>query len=93
MKLTKQDKEYLKRLGFENRNFSQIEQATGKTIYTLCDESAGKETQINTADAIEMLGRETYLSGISRSAFHCSAVRETGIKGIYVYFDSSKLFR
>lgn len=93
MKLTNQDKEYLKKIGYTNKDFSQIEQATGKTIYTLCDENSGKETRINTADAIETLGRENYLSGISRSAFHWSAVRETKIKGIVVYFDSSKLFR
>lgn len=36
---------------------------------------------------------EVYLSGISRSAFHWSSVRETKTEGMSVYFDSSKLFR
>lgn len=93
MKLTNKDKEYLKKLGYTSIDFAQIEQATGKTNYTLCDENSGKETTINREKAIEVLGREKYLSGISRSAFHWSAVRETETENIYVYFDSSKLFR
>ena len=93
MKLTNQDKEYLTKLGYTKLDFVQIEKATGKTIYTLCNEYNGDETIINTEKAIEVLGRYKYLSGISRSAFHWSAVRETETKGIIVYFDSSKLFR
>lgn len=37
-------------------------------------------------------GTETYLSGIVRSAFHWSVVRETE-DGRRVYFDSSNLFK
>lgn len=93
MKLTNQDKEYLKKLGHTSEDFAQIEKATGKTTYTLCDEFTGKETLINTEKALELLGRETYLSGISRSAFHWSALRETKTYGISIYFDSSRLFK
>jgi hypothetical protein len=94
MKLTKADKEYLKNIGYiDVGDFEQIEKASGKTTYTLCDGFSGEETLINTDKAIELLGRETYLSGISRSAFHWSAVRDTKQYGVSVYFDSSKFFR
>jgi hypothetical protein len=46
--------------------------------------------KISQEKALEILGREEYLSGISRSAFHWSAVRDNN--GETVYFDSSKLF-
>ena len=42
---------------------------------------------------IEILGREAYLSGTSRSAFHWSCVRETDKIGVLIYFDSSRLFK
>ena len=93
MKLTKADKEYLKSIGYDNRDFEQIEKASGKTIYTLCNEYTGDEITITIDKAIELLGRKVYLSGISRSAFHWGCVRETETKGINVYFDSSKFFR
>lgn len=93
MKLTNTDKEYLKHIGYNISDFEQIEKATRKTIYTLCNGYNGDETIINTEKAIELLGREEYLSGISRSAFHWSSVRETKTEGMSVYFDSSKLFR
>jgi len=47
--------------------------------------------KISREDAIKILGMETYLSGIARSAFHWSACRENE-KGDIVSFDSSKLF-
>ena len=55
MKLTKSDKEYLIKIGFDVSDFAQIEYATGKTTYTLCDGFSGKETLINTKKAIEVL--------------------------------------
>ena len=93
MKLTKADKEYLKDIGYAVRDFEQIEKATGKTTYTMVDENTGKRTKINTEKVIEVLGRESYLSGISRSAFHWSCVRETDKIGVLIYFDSSRLFK
>ncbi|AAK79136.1 hypothetical protein BJV85_002835 [Clostridium acetobutylicum] len=44
-----------------------------------------------TKKALEVLGRKTYLSGICRSAFYWSAVRNNNSEE--VYFDSSKLFK
>ncbi|MFD1736200.1 hypothetical protein ACFSCX_06435 [Bacillus salitolerans] len=86
MKLTSEDKELLLKWGFPEKDFYQIEVATRKTTYELDDK------KISAKEALEILGRETYLSGISRSAFHWSSCRENE-KGQIVYFNSSKLFK
>lgn len=86
MKLTKEDKKLLLGWGYIKKDLDQIEVATSLTRYTykgklICDERA-----------CELLGREEYLSGISRSAFHWSATRET-LDGETIEFDSSALFK
>ena len=43
--------------------------------------------------ALEILGEKKFLSGISRSAYHYTAARETEDGEFVVYFDSSVLFR
>jgi len=88
MKLTEKDKDLLSSWGYTERDFPQIEEATysTKTKYEL----EGKP--IDREEAIRLLGRLTYLSGISRSAFHWSAARETD-DGRVVLFDSSRLFK
>lgn len=86
MKLTEEDKAILREMGHEDSDFPQIEEATRRTIYE-CD-----NIRISCDEAIKLLGREEYLSGISRSAFHWSAVRVTW-DGKSIYFDSSRLFK
>lgn len=86
MKLTREDKKQLIEWGHLEDDFPQIEQAMNNTFYML----GGKI--ISRKKAIELLGRTKYLSGISRSAFHFTAARETG-DGQIVLFDSSKLFK
>lgn len=86
MKLLEEDKNYLKDLGFLEKDIVQIEEAIGKTTYTL------EQKKISSKCAIEILGRKVFLSGIGRSAFHWSAVREAE-DGRTVYFDSSRLFK
>ena len=85
MKLNKEDKQLLKDWGYPEDDFRQIEEATTKTKYELGDE------KISRTKVIEILGRELYLSGIARSAFHWSAYR-TNENGQGIYFNSSKLF-
>jgi hypothetical protein len=85
MKLTKTDKELLTKWGYPEEDMNQIEEATTKTVYELNDK------KISCKKALEVLGREEFLSGISRSAFHWSSARNNE-KGETVYFDSSKLF-
>lgn len=86
MKLSNEDKIYLKNLGYLEKDMGQIERAIRKTVYTL------DQKKISSKYAIETLGRKEFLSGIGRSAFHWSAVRQTE-DGRSVYFDSSKLFK
>jgi len=88
MKLNKKDKELLSSWGYPEKDFKQIEEATKKTKYKLLKEN---DEEISQIEAIEILGREIYLNGICRSAFHWSAVRENN--GQSVYFDSSRLFK
>ena len=91
MKLTNVDKEMLLNNGYTEEDFPQIEAAMLKknTKYKLNDKLISRE------EAITILGREKYVSGISRSAFHWSAVRpvKEGSDKELVYFDSSNLFR
>lgn len=79
MKLTPKDKTMLHTHGYTEKDFPQIEEATGKTDYEYL---GAKVTQ---RQAMRLLGRTIYLSGIARSAFHSSAVRYTP-EGSPVYF-------
>lgn len=94
MRLTKEDKEFLRSLYEGEEYFPQIEEAMDNTTYELCDED-GKETirTITREEAIELLGRENWISGIDRSAFHWTAMRQTKDGKNYIMFNSSKLFR
>jgi hypothetical protein len=97
MKLNKADREYLTRIGHTEKDLEQIERATRKTIYEFVDNADGScesyhKEKVSAEKAIELLGRETYLSGLSRSAFHFTAAREIDGTNNIVYFDSSKLF-
>ena len=101
-KLTPEDIALLREWGeTEERCIKQVERCAAKkyTKYTMIDTSNGigvKKKSISREEAIEILGREEWLSGLHRSAFHCSAVRYKGggCEGqIYVHFDSYDFFR
>ncbi len=88
MKLSSEDKTLLLRWGYQTADFPQIEAAmqSRNTKYTLEGQT------ISQATAITVLGRKQFLTGISRSAFHATAARETE-DGKTVLFDSSRLFK
>lgn len=88
MKLSKKDKEYLKKCGYREKDMEQIEKAMTKTIYKI-----NNRERITKEKASEMLGREAYLSGLSRSAFHRSSAMEISNSGNIVSFDSSRIFQ
>lgn len=81
-------------MGVGEDDFDQIEEATGKTTYTLYDEERMTTKRIGIKAAIALLGIKDFLSGLSRSAFHWSASRtaETNPNQT-VMFDSSRLFK
>lgn len=87
MKLTNRDKEILSSWGYTEKDIKQIEETIKKTVYEL-----NSKEKISCQDAIKLIGRKAFLSGISRSAFHWSASRYTNDGNNFVSFDSSKLF-
>ena len=94
MKLTKRDKEILRTKYYEDdESIEQIERATSKTVFILCDESQKAIKKIGIRKVIELLGREEFLSGIDRSAFYWTSYRVTADEKYGIYFDSSALFR
>lgn len=88
MRLSKSDCEILSSMGVLQSDFDQIERAASRrnTSYSI----HGKK--ISQSDAIRILGRRGYLSGIARSAFHYTCVRNAP-DGTPVFFDSKNLFR
>lgn len=93
MKLTDNDKAYLRSIGVDERDFLQIGDAADHTKYELCDED-GKESVGSTtkSEAINRLGREGWLNGLARSAFHVTAMRQTADGKNYILFDSGEMF-
>ena len=93
MKLTNADKAYILSIGFPKEDLEQIEAAVDNTKYTLILGN-GRERPLTRLGAMRKLGRQTFLNGISRSAFHWTAMRETkGERVEHVYFDSSDFLR
>ena len=105
MKFTDKDKQFLleKIYGGLKKTFEedlpQIEEAADVTKYSLIkyeeDNWRGKydEKRISRTEAIRILGRKGWLSGLSRAAFHMSAVRNLDDMRSQVYFDSRNLFK
>lgn len=92
MKLTLEDKRFLKDQCFEDDvSIEQIERATRKTKYEYDDGIVTRK--ISEKEAINILGRNEWLAGMDRAAFHSDAtVCVDGMESAYVYFDSSAFF-
>ena len=71
MKLTNKDKNYLLSIGYDNDDFTAIEDVTKNIKYSLFSttDSEKPEIKLNQKQVIGMLGRETFLSGIGRATF------------------------
>ena len=92
MELTKQDVSYIvNELRYEMMDIPQIKAALKKTKFTQCT-PRDNGTIISADSARKILGDKPFLSGICRSAFHWSAVRQKD-DGTIIYFDSSPLFK
>lgn len=95
MKLTNEDKELLAIWGNTKEHIAQIEEALNKSTYVLMKaENNNSMRKITAKDAIKLLGKKEFLSGLDRSAFHFTSVREIpDTEGQYVVnFDSHVLF-
>lgn len=80
---------YFLRIGHPRGELRQLWLAISEVKLTMKDEETGKNSPITTDRAIELLGEETFLSGISRCAFHISAVRTDATMKHSVSFDLS----
>ena len=90
--LKAEDIEYLKSLGYLSSDMRQIQEAIICSRYTDIQRDGKDEREITIKEALNKLDRKAFLSGIARSAFHYSAVRNYGDKRM-IYFDSSVLFK
>lgn len=87
MKLTRKDKDYLYNRGYSVEDVQQIEDCIKYTKY-----EDDNENRISRKKAIEILGRETWLSGMGRSAFHYTAYRNNE-NGMGIFFNSRDYFK
>ena len=106
--LTPEDKAYLRKIGYPEGDFNQIEEAVSVSTYKLertitnPKKSLTSSEHISATRAIDLLGRQDFLSGISRSAFHWTSVREVEkecfekdktTQRTLIYFNSRRLFQ
>lgn len=73
MKLTKKQKEYINRLGYNHTDYTQIEKSSRFCKYYVC--VGNNECRISKKQAIEKVGENSWLSGVARAAFHHTAMR------------------
>lgn len=77
-KLTKKDKEYLIECGYSTDDFQQIEefgQNRDMRYYRSFNHTDEGEIRISRVKAIELVGREQFISGLARATFHSTAYR------------------
>jgi hypothetical protein len=87
MEFTKED--IAKLLGFGHRK-SELKQLQEAAI--VCKYTDEDDRRISATKVLEMIGRDQWLSGISRAAFHFTCGRGEHGKN-YVHFDCNDLFR
>jgi hypothetical protein len=85
-RLTKADAKYLMDMGYSRDDLRQIQKAANsfKTKFDVNGEKVSRDI------AMEKLGREKFLDGLARSAFHWSSSQKNN--DVEVGFDSSKFF-
>lgn len=91
--LTKEDKDFLRQKGYSIKDVAEIDYAASRSRYFRVVETQGEtlDVPISAQQAVDILGKELWLSGISRSTFHwtCSRISSDGTT---VRFDSSSAF-
>ena len=95
MVLQKRDIDLLKKWGYPDDDIPQIQEAINVSKYELhkADAPYSKVKDLTAAEEYEKAGREQFLSGIARSAFHWDSSRECEKNMKYtVWFNSRALF-
>ena len=86
MRWSNKDTKLLQEWGYSQEDIEQIKYARKFVVLEI------KYKKISIDEAIEILGRENFLSGLSRASFHWTCSRAND-KGVSVYFDCSKMFK
>ena len=92
--LNEEDRVKLGRDGYTQTDIEQIDRAIEMTDYRLFEKDADilkKGKKISAKKARILLGAKEFLSGIGRSTFHWTAIRDLP-DGRKICFDSSKQF-
>lgn len=93
MRWRKDDSELLQSWGYSQEDIKQIKEARKFLILTTQDNlHDDKEIKISKDKAIELLGRETFLSGLARASFHWTSARRND-KDEQVFFDCGRMFK
>lgn len=95
MKLTNKDKNYLISIGYHTEDLNEIEKATKTMFYEMFSNTDKNipDVRVNQKQAITLLGKESFLSGVARATFHRTAVRVcTSTPNISVYFERKNNF-
>lgn len=84
---------YFTKIGHPKKEMKQLWSAICDVKLTLINTQTKKEERTTIDRAIEVLGEENFLSGISRCAFHASSYRENADGKFAVYFDLHNWWR
>ena len=92
MKLTKKDKDLLIKRGYQNYELSEIESSRFKYEMFWGTNGLHSAIKVTQKQAIQMLGREDFISGIARATYHDTAVRyiKNDPSGSGIYFKNKK---
>lgn len=88
--LTDSDLKFLKSIGHLEEDFNQLEDAANECKYELWKKDYPSKER-SRKQIIKILGRKKWLTGLSRAAFHATAVREKG--NIQVYFNLNEWWK
>lgn len=87
MKLTNKDKDLLIKRGYRNDDLTEIENSRFRFEMFWCTNGSQSDIQVTQKQALKLLGREDFVSGIARATFHSTSVRYVkcfnDIGGIY----------
>lgn len=93
MKTTKEMENILLVFGHDKKDLWQLKKAIRECKLTLTDKNTNESTKINNEKAVEVLGMKTFLSGISRAAFHATCSRDSEDGKYSVSFDLLKWWK
>lgn len=87
MTLTKKDKQQLLDWGYKPEDIPAIEEAINNGMEFITLYRNGDDRNHVTAEgAKRILGCKEFLSGVGRSTFHSSAIRENNGKSVYFHY-------